>query len=242
MKRISTILVIALVAVMALPLVAAATGIEAVVGMKEVRDKSGTVKISLEGNPLGDPLHVYNEAYTAQLRDADGNLMNDGEWFQGFCVDLYHWAKIGGVLDVDFVKPSEVEGGLHAAWILENRDSYNPPHAEWSDYELGGLQLAIWEVTNDYSETFDYDLYAGTFEVLTNTAVDQTEELAAFYLNQLALYFDPTGLDDRYLISQNPDKQNVIWQTGDPVPEPSTMLLLGLGVAGIAWLKRRKRL
>lgn len=195
-------------------------------------------------NYNGSNMNTSAGEFKAQVRDDQGNLLNDGEWFTGLCVELAQGAKLGGELDVDLVDPSQKDGGLLAAWLFENRDLYQDEHAMWSQYEVTGLQLAIWEVTHDYTADMNFDLYDGTFKVVN--AHSYAKNLANFYLTSLANSYDPSGLESKYRISMNPKKQDFIIG-GLPIdppiatPEPATLLLLGLGILGVFGLKRRAK-
>jgi hypothetical protein len=187
---------------------------------------------------------TWGVEFRTKVRDENGDLLNGGEWFEGFCIELGQSAKTGSEHLVDLVAPSLVDGGLHAAWLMENREMYQQDHAAWSSYEITGLQLAIWEVTHNYSSNLDYSLNAGAFKV--SKAATQARQLADFYLDSLASFFDPIGLDNKYQISQSPEYQNFILNIPTdpgtaPVPEPGTLLLVGSGLLGGMALLRKRR-
>ena len=208
--------------------------------------KNSDITINYDGSDM----RISAGEFKAQVRDDQGNLLDDGEWFSGLCVELDQWAQTGGELDVDLVDPSQKDGGLLAAWLFENRNLYQENHEIWSQYEVTGLQLAIWEVTHDYNADRDFDLDNGIFKVVN--AESYAKELANFYLSSLSDCFEPTGLESKYRISMNPDKQDFIigglpLDVIDPpippvvTPEPATLLMLGLGIAGLFGLKRKAK-
>ena len=59
------------------------------------------------------------------------------------------------------------------------------------------------------------------------------------YLQSVPGSFDAAYLDSRYFIGQHPDKQDLMIRT--PIPEPSTVLLLGAGLLGVGSIVSRKR-
>jgi hypothetical protein len=195
-------------------------------------DGSGSYSTSLGNMSVGE--------FTLQLRDGDGELINGGEWFTGFCVDPWQSAKIGGELEVEFVSPEEYNNGLDIAWIF---DSYHSENS--SDAQIGALQLAFWEIVSDN----DYDLGEGNFEVYSTDS--EAFQLASSYLASLPQSYssaEKNWLNSSYIIGKHGSKQDFIVEVGgpevggpEPVPEPATMLLLGIGCLGIAGLTRKRK-
>ncbi len=139
------------------------------------------------------------------------------------------------------------------AWLMENY----APGMDWLQdpgsvnygssavkLAIQAVQLAIWEVTLDHATTYspsDLTNPSSRFYVLSG----QAATLAGSYLVALSEYKTAHGgnisLNDRYLINDQADRQDLIM--GSDTPEPATLLLMAsaLAVGGGALRRRRKK-
>ena len=209
-----------------------------------------TFRDIIDDGHIGDVIYAgtFLTAYTGELgvsiRDDTGTplLADDGsDVFSAFCIELDQPVSVGSEFPVDIVLPSPVRGGLEAAWLMENRDTYLVP--EWSPWEISALQLAIWEVTHDPDASHSYSLNSGNF--IVQSFPNESVLMANTYLGSLAAHFSPVGLESHYVATINPEYQDMIVAMGmpgddvDPIPEPATLGLLGTGLICLAGTFRR---
>jgi hypothetical protein len=157
-----------------------------------------------------------------------GNV-NGGSNFLLYCLDYF--VSIGtGQWQVNILEPQGREE--RAGWLVENAGSMlNAP----SSY--AALQLAVWDIIHDGGDGST----AGFFRANSQTDAqivstwDTMVRSSANGTSQQAMIFENIGGRNmaQTLIGVPP-------VTGGEVPEPGTLVMIGLGMVGAAVLKRRK--
>lgn len=184
----------------------------------------------------GDSAKVYNGDYgttpggefNVKVFDQATGEQND---YLAFCLETGEYIGFGVAYNIDSISEIAFNGGVGLSgdpldektkWVYWNY-AFNTTFASWGsgNYLADLIQQTIWTLEE---ETF-------------NNAV---AGLGSFidYVNSQSSYTINGQVKVMNLSDGGNLKQSLIF--GEPVPEPTTMLLFGTGLAGIAAIGRRK--
>ena len=207
---------------------------------------------SIEPGPNGSNSYTNSVGFGGDLQKlvtASGpvSFATVGNTFVTWCVDIYHWDAANSTYTVGTASDlaAATDGGNPAFGttrvntLIELADE---------DYSLvknqntsAAFQLAVWSImfgTPNNSGIYNVD--SATFKAIDNTGGSTAIATADTWLANINSASLTGNYQLTYLYDPGCATQNMAVFTPAPVPEPSTMMLLGAGIAGIAFLKKRK--
>ncbi len=202
-----------------------------------------TVDLTFTGVSPGVGVSAYSDYHNKNLNVAAGiynlELGGDKTPYDSFCIDFFEWAPNKtyeyDVQSVASVFNAQIEADLYELWDKYFDDAKN------DSIIAAAMQVAIWEVTSSlyYGDT-DYSVETGDGGFYLNNDNNGVQSLAQTYLDGLN---DPWQLSGSFSLIAltnvgQPGKQDYL--VSAPVPEPSTMLLMGAGLLGTLAYRRKK--
>ena len=164
--------------------------------------------------------------------------INSGS-FTAFCYELLAGISNAALTTgADFTAGTSVPGAVQTLF----NQSYSKVHLN-SAVEVAGFQIALWEALDDSNlDTGSLKNWVGIPDA-THTAADLTEawDIAWVYLEDLRSGAPSTGSFSLTTWSSNSSQDLISATPNHKVPEPTTLMLGALGLAGLSVLRRRNK-
>ena len=160
------------------------------------------------------------------------NLTTNGS-FLAFCYELLQGVNVNALNGMTFSPSSVIPGAVQTLF----NQSYAEVHFD-NAVEVAGFQIALWETLDDNNlSTGNFSNWAGE-----SNSVEEGDALftAELFLDRLVNGGSATG-NYQLTLWQSPDSQDILQaSTASSVPEPTSLMLGALGLAGLSVLRRRK--
>lgn len=159
------------------------------------------------------------------------NLTTNGS-FLAFCYELLQGVSVNSLAGLPFDASTVIPAAVQTLF----NQSYAEVHFD-NAVEVAGFQIALWETLDDNNlNTGALSNWGGA----TNSA-DEGDALfnAEIFLDRVVNGGASTG-NYQLTVWQSPDSQDIIQASTATIPEPTSLMLGALGLAGLSLVRRRK--
>ena len=203
--------------------------------------------VACAGVAKADPIQqiTLGDYYAADVLDFEsaslGPISGTDTMFTSFGISSV--SASGG----NFIDPYDVRtNSSRALWFQSSGLVIVDPGAAGNglasyEIEFSSVQARFGVGAHDYFPGADlnFAFFAGAVAVGDISVTNPTADLSMFY-------FDVTGGFDRVIVTAESTNafaiDNITLDRGTaPVPEPASLTLMGLGLGGIAWTRKRRR-
>ena len=202
--------------------------------MASVPAHADTLAMELDINSLMGFKVDVNGTGTKTVDTGVFNVSNatTGSSFLAFCYELLQGINSNALNGMPFDASSVIPAAVQTLF----NQSYAEVHFD-NAVEVAGFQIALWETLDDNNlNTGNLSNWGGA----TNSA-DEGDALfnAEIFLDRVANGGASTG-NYQLTIWQSPDSQDIIQASTAAIPEPTSLMLGALGLAGLSLVRRRK--